>query len=116
MPNLIKTFAILFTTSLALPLTSARNYYETNGIVSVEAEDYAAQALSETRAWYQISKGDVGLNIMDRDRNHADTASGESYIKALPDTLATHADKLNKGINFINEPGKMAVISYNIHF
>lgn len=116
MLNLLKPFAILFASSLVLTLTSGRNYYEANGIVSVEAEGYAAQALSDTRAWYRISKGDVGLKIIDRDRNHAASASGESYIEVLPDTRATHADKLIKGINFVNEPGKMAVLSYNIHF
>ena len=116
MPKRIKPLAFLLLASLALPLTTARNYYEADGIVSVEAEDYAAQALSSTRAWYRISKGETGLNIMDRDRNHAATASGESYIEALPDTRATHADKLIQGINFMNEPGKMAVLSYNIHF
>ncbi|HCR28648.1 MAG TPA: hypothetical protein DIV79_01345 [Opitutae bacterium] len=84
--------------------------------IIVLAEDYAAQALSSTRAWYRISKGDSGLNIMDRDRNHAATANGESYLEVLPNTRATHADKFTAGINFMNEPGKMAVLSYNIHF
>ena len=56
------------------------------------------------------------MNIEDRDRNHAATASGESYIEVLPDTRAIHADKLTTGINFMNEPGKMAVLSYNIYF
>lgn len=116
MPHFIKHFAILLAPTLGLTPVIAGNYYEADGIVSVEAEDYAAQALSSTRAWYRITKRDVGLNIMDRDRNHAATASGESYIEVLPDTRATHADKLIKGINFMNEPGKMAVLSYNIHF
>jgi len=116
MPHQSTTLIAILSTTLALQSTGGRNYYESNGIVSVEAEDYAAQALSETRAWYRISKGDSGMNIEDRDRNHAATASGESYIEVLPDTRATHADKLTTGINFMNEPGKMAVLSYNIYF
>ena len=38
------SLAVLFST-LALQSAGGRNYYETNGIVLVEAEDYAAQAL-----------------------------------------------------------------------
>ena len=43
-------------------------------------------------------------------------ASGGAYLEVLPDTRRTHGDKLINGQNFINEPGKMAVLSYKVHF
>lgn len=93
-----------------------QNYEETNGIVAVEAEHFAAQARDAVRRWYVINEGDTGPNIQDRDRNHATTASNKSYLEILPDTRATHSDKLIHGVNFSNTPGLMGILSYNIYF
>lgn len=112
----------IFSTILLIALFSisssygVRNYQESNGLVSVEAEDFASQALDSVRRWYVIREGDAGPNIQDRDRNHAASASGKAYIEILPDSRATHSDKLISGVNFSNTPGKMGVLSYNIYF
>jgi len=111
-----------FSTSLLITLLSisssygVRNYEESNGLVSVEAEDFASQALDSVRRWYIIREGDSGPNIQDRDRNHAASASEKAYIEILPDSRATHSDKLISGVNFSNTPGKMGVLSYNVYF
>ncbi|MEM7699704.1 MAG: hypothetical protein AAF236_15020, partial [Verrucomicrobiota bacterium] len=42
--------------------------------------------------------------------------SGTGYLEALPDTRATHGDPLIKGENFSNEPGQLAVLSYEVDF
>jgi type 1 glutamine amidotransferase len=102
--------------TLANNPNTSRNYQETNGIVSVEAEDFASQVLDSIRRWYLIREGDIGHNISDRDRNHASSASNKAYLEILPDTRTTHSDSLITGVNFSNEPGKMAILSYNIYF
>ena len=63
-----------------------------------QAEDYAEQTLDEIRRWEKIEDGDT------------------TYLKLLPDTRASHDDKLIKGENFSNEPGKLAILSYPIEF
>ncbi len=107
-------FASLFVAIACV--SSAKNYQEADGLLSVEAEDYASQAQASIRQWYTIRPGDSAPNVQDRDRNHAATASGQAYLEILPDTRATHSDKLIGGLNFTNEPGKIAILSYNAYF
>lgn len=78
----------------AVPVTSFPS------IVIVEAESFRKQTLDSKRRW-EIVRERPG-------------ASGGSYIKALPDTRVTHADKLNKGENFTEESGTMAVLEYAV--
>ena len=99
----------------AIPL-SARNYEEKNGLLSINAEDFASQSLDSIRRWYVIGPGDNGPNIQDRDRNHSESAASGKYIEILPDTRATHANTIASGINFSNTPGQMGVLSYNVYF
>ncbi len=98
------------------PLYGGKNYHEFDGLLSVEAEDYASQTRSSVRQWYTLTPGDTAPNVQDRDRNHAADASGEAYLEILPDTRATHSDILISGQNFMNTPGRMGVLSYNVHF
>lgn len=106
--------------SLAIGVLSltlhARNYEEKNGILSINAEDFASQALDDVRRWYVIGPEDDAPNVQDRDRNHSATTASGKYIEILPDTRATHADTLTSDINFSNFPGKMGVLSYNVYF
>lgn len=97
-------------------LYAQQDFQESNGIVSIEAEDFASQALVSLRRWYVIREGDTGSFIQDRDRNHAATASGKTYLEILPDTRTTHSDTLLSGTNFSNTPGKLGILSYNIYF
>jgi hypothetical protein len=68
--------------------------------ITVEAESFTGQSLTEKRRW-EIKSEHPG-------------ASGDSYIQVLPDTRRSHDDKLIKGENFSDEPGKMAVLEYPI--
>ncbi len=68
--------------------------------ITIEAESFTRQSKDSIRRW-EILKERPG-------------ASGGAYIKALPDTRVTHADKLIKGENFADEPGTMAVLEYEI--
>ena len=114
------TFARALIAATAIPIIAsalqARNYEEKNGLLSINAEDFASQALDSVRRWYVIGPGDQAPNVHDRDRNHSATTASGKYIEILPDTRATHADTLTRGINFSNEPGLMGVLSYNVYF
>ena len=76
---------------------------ERDGLLVVEAESFSRQKLAEVRKWEIVSTGD-----------HAEMASGGTYVEVLPDTRATHDDKLIRGENFANEPGVMAVLEYDV--
>jgi len=91
-------------------------FEEENGFVEVEAEQFSSQSLTEKRRWYVATTDGTWEIEPDGDDNHAAKASGGAYMEVLPDTRRTHADKLIGGENFSNEPGKMAVLSYWVHF
>jgi hypothetical protein len=69
-------------------------------VIETEAESYSSQTKTEIRKW-----------VVSIDGN----ASGKKYIQIVPDTRITHDDSLIVGLNFSNEPGKMAIISYKIN-
>ena len=90
-------------------------FEEVDGMVAVEAEHFVSQSLTDQRAFYLThAKSDYGHS--NDDPNHADSASGGAYLEILPDTRRTHADKLIPGQNFSNQPGKLAVLNYLVHF
>ena len=84
-------------------IASAEVPTEADGLLEVEAESFDRQTLTEVRKWEVISTG-----------AHAKSAGGNAYIEVLPDTRATHDDKLIRGENFTNEPGVMAVLEYDV--
>lgn len=89
---------------------------ESDGFVAVEAEHFVRQEKSGVRAWHLTTFDHEAGITPDADPNHTEGASGAAYLEILPDTRKNHGEKLIKGQNFINEPGKMAILSYNIHF
>jgi hypothetical protein len=91
-------------------------FKETAGLVAVEAEHFVDQSATETRAFYLTRAGQEPTLAPDGDAPHVAGASGGAYLEVLPDTRRTHDDKLIKGTNFSSEPGKMAVLTYNVHF
>ena len=95
---------------------AASVFAETDGMVAVEAEDFAKQSSTDIRQWYIIEEGTTDLPTPDPDGNHAAGASGSAYVEILPDTRTTHDDELQHGVNFSNEPGKMAILEYSVHF
>lgn len=91
-------------------------FEEQDGLVAVEAEHFFKQDLTETRQWMLHSSESTSEVAPDGDASHVAGASGGAYLEVLPDTRRTHADKLIHGENFSNEPGKLAVLSYKVHF
>ena len=89
---------------------------EGNGIVVGEAEHFSGQSHTGKRRWYVTATSETPNVQPDGDDNHAADASGSAYLEVLPDTRRTHDDKLRAGENFSNEPGRMAVLSYWVHF
>lgn len=91
-------------------------FEEVDGLVAVEAEHYAVQTDTEIRQWY-VTTIDRTPNVTpDGDENHAGSASGGAYLEILPDTRRNHGNKLIGGENFSNEPGKLGVLVYPVHF
>jgi hypothetical protein len=72
--------------------------------VEVEAESFASQEKAEVRKW----------QVVKAPERHSAGASGGAYVEVLPDTRTTHDDKLIKGENFSDEPGRMAVLHYRV--
>jgi len=105
------------TPRVTAPTASAEIVFdEKDGLVAVEAEHFFRQARTDKRGWY-VTTGDRTPDVQpDGDDNHAATAGAGAYLEVLPDTRRTHGDKLINGDNFSNEPGKMAVVSYKVHF
>jgi len=76
--------------------------------IRVEAEDFVTQRLTEKRKWCRKQNCPEEWQRI---------ASGrEDFIAITPDSRLTHDDRLIRGENFTNKPGKMAVISYDIDF
>ncbi|MDW7690955.1 hypothetical protein R9C00_20635 [Flammeovirgaceae bacterium SG7u.111] len=101
--------ALLFVSFFA----SAQVAKEKKGFVEVEAEDFVSQTKDDVRKWYVVKKGAVPEIA---DENLLEGASGDAYIEILPDTRKTHDDKLTAGVNFSNEAGQMAIVSYKVKF
>ncbi|GHC40297.1 DUF5060 domain-containing protein [Roseibacillus persicicus] len=100
-----------------LPLAKSDLVFaEKGGIVAIEAEHFTKQELADTRAWYLTTRDQTPQVEPDGDPSHIAGASGGAYLEILPDTRRTHGDKLITGENFSNEPGKLAVLSYPVHF
>ena len=76
---------------------------------------FLRQTQTDQRRWH-LTHSDLTPDISpDGDPNHVAGASGGAYLEILPDTRRTHADKLIRGENFSPQPGKMAVLHYQVH-
>ena len=91
-------------------------FEEVGGVLAVEAEDFYKQTLTDVRSWHRFTPDEQPKVEPDGDPPHLANASGDAYLEILPDTRRTHGDKLIGGENFINEPGKMAVLHYKVYF
>ena len=81
-------------------------YEEKDGALQIEAEAFHHNTNNDSpRKFYVIANG----------KGHSGSASGNAYIKALPDTRVTHDDKLIKGENFFPVPGIGGMVSYKVN-
>lgn len=98
---------------LSEKLKSADAFEEKEGLLEVEAEAFHYNSNNESpRKWYIQSEG---KSIpFENHSNHSETASGKSYIEAMPDTRVTHGDKLIQGENFFPVAGTGGVVSYKV--
>ncbi|MDU0355004.1 hypothetical protein RS130_14810 [Paraglaciecola aquimarina] len=101
------------------PVVKRQNYIEKDGLVVIEAENFATQVLSDKRRWLVFNDSD-GVNakgvFADPDLPHTHGASGNSYIEILPDNRTNHDEELIHGENFSPDAGKMAVVTYPVYF
>ncbi|WP_222597390.1 hypothetical protein [Hyunsoonleella aquatilis] len=90
-------------------------FEENEGLLEVEAEDFHHKSNNGSpRDWYVRSKTSI-VPIKDIIlEDHADSASGEAYLEALPDTRVTHDDTLVKNENFFGVPGTGGTVSYKV--
>jgi len=93
----------------------AQCFQENNGVVAIEAEDFASQEKTSKREWYVIGDG-TSTPKPDPDGSHTSGASGGKYIEALPDTRVTHEDPVIRGENFTDNSGEVAVLNYKVNF
>jgi len=99
------------------PLAAADlSFEEVNGVVAIEAEHFYKLTLTGVRAWHIASSKAAPDVKPDGDPAHLAGASGGAYVECLPDTRVTSKNKLISGENYSNEPGKMAVLHYRVHF
>ncbi len=97
----------------------------TKGLIVVEAEHFSKQELDAIRRWYVFEKTGPLPDLAGAGEpttwvrsihSAASKASGSQFVRLLPDTRVTHDDPLIDGENFMNEPGKSAILSYSVHF
>jgi hypothetical protein len=91
-------------------------FEERDGFVAVEAEHFHKQTLTSAREWHVTSVHHTPAVQPDGDPPHLAGASGGAYLEILPDTRRTHDDPLVPGENFSNEPGRIGVLHYKVHF
>jgi len=84
--------------------------------VVFEAESFLEQTETAQRSWHITKAGSVPDIRPDADPAHLEGASGGTYIEALPDTRRNHGEKLIRGENFSDEPGKIAILRYKVEF
>ncbi|MGB7329016.1 MAG: hypothetical protein WBD31_29315 [Rubripirellula sp.] len=89
-------------------------FQEVDGIVAVEAEHFVVQEKTEIRAWCRTDEMRVPEVKPDFDGVHLMGSSGACYLEALPDSRATHDDKITVGENFFSQPGQAGVLTYQV--
>ncbi len=109
-------FGTIFLSTTLSCVVPDRAAHEVNGMVMVEAEDYDRQEADQVRKWYVRSSKQELEVLPDPDSSHWQLASGGAYVEILPDTRTNHDEKLIRGENFINEPGKIGILHYDVVF
>lgn len=106
---------LLLTLLAATPaLVQAQGYQEVDGLIAIEAEDFASQTNADIRRWIKFDASTPAHSYADADVTHLEGASGGAYLEILPDTRTNHDEKLIHGVNFQPEGGKMCILTYPI--
>lgn len=84
----------------------------TEQVIVVQAESYVNQREDSLRSWQRFD----AQRENPKKPQAIKTASGGAYVQLLPDTRKTHGDRLIPGENFSNEPGKLAILDYQVDF
>lgn len=117
LPCILALLASSATADLTAPIVSPDVVFEEkDGLVAIEAEHFVRQEAADVRAWYLTTRDQTPDLKPDGDPSHIAGASGGAYLEILPDTRRTHGDPLITGQNFSNEPGKLAILTYNVFF
>lgn len=82
--------------------------------ITVDAEQYVSQEKDSVRRWQLLTATHPAPAGVDATFHPG--AWDNAYMKVLPDTRRTHADKLIAGENFSNTPGELAVLHYRVKF
>ncbi len=91
--------------------------YETSeGLLTIEAEDFFKQTLTDKRKWYVTTAESIPNVTPDSDSAHLEGVSGGEYVEVLPDTRHSHDDLMVHGENFDDKPGALAILHYKVHF
>lgn len=98
------------------PQAAENVYEEKDGLVVVEAENFAKQVSDEVRKWYIVDANQTPDVQPDHDENHSAGASGNAYIEILPDTRKNHSEPLVRQVNFTEDPGRIGVLYYPVYF
>lgn len=102
-------------TALKSKLKNVTPFTEKNGLLNVEAEAYHHKTNNGApREWYVRSQNNSLPFAAENIENHSESASGNGYIEALPDTRVAHTDKLIEGDNFYPIAGSGGIVSYKI--
>jgi len=112
-------FIVVFTYAANASTANTRSHQEQNGMVVIEAENFATQTQADVRRWIIFSEGHTpneAKHLADADTPHTKDASGGSYIESLPDTRVNHNETLIKGVNFSGAAGAMAILTYPVYF
>lgn len=113
----LRAMVILMIMSHHFLSAQVEHFSEREGMVAVEAEDFAKQYKDEVRKWFIVSAdAEDRPELRDLDTAFFQTASSRAYLEILPDTRTNHDEKLIHGENFSNKPGVVAIIEYPIHF
>jgi hypothetical protein len=91
-------------------------FSERDGLVAVEAEHFNRQDQKSIRAFHITTEQHSPSIEPDGDPPHVAGAAGGAYVEVLPDSRRNHSEKLIRGENFSDEPGKLAVLTYRVHF
>lgn len=110
----LSTLAMAVFLLLSCERSKSDFFEEKNNFLAVEAEDFHAQEFDEIRKWHRIDKDNLYKDPSDKDSLHINSASGQAYLKILPDTRTSHDDTLIRGENFSNQPGKLGVLHYRV--